>query len=202
MFEKHEIKFMEYYLKCSDHEWKKHLFSGEGLFKVLYPFPPRNIIGPRFVSNGSIQGDVFSMESIAFEQKASEPQKRFYNLLLNNNPVRAKHYLLVVINGLKLWKKDIDALRTLLHHMKKGESELRKEERDIIDHFTADGILSHIPRALMKHLPHIFERISADCQSFEKMVADVEAAVRELHNDENIIETYLHDRKKDTPFLF
>ena len=200
MFMRPRIKFMEYYAKCSDHDWKRSFDSRDGLFRVVFRQPPKQIIGPTFTKNRQIVGDLWAMEVSAFYGSASDEQVKLYDLLCSKNVPRSREYLLHVINALERWKADVKHLQGFLHYFK--EDEMRKEEGRLSHFAHQDVIIRNVPSILREHFPEHFARIDRDYSNIRQLVQDIEVTIKDLHSAEDFIEAYLSKLKRELHFLF
>lgn len=204
------------YAKMNHKKWLKYLYSDKGLFKRHNG--AAQIVGPSVTDDGSITGDVFSMETMTFGMKCSPEQMDFYQALLKENEVRAQEYLLVMIEALDKWKDDMVKIQNFIDSVEKGEKIIEYEE-DILKLENDISGVSDNPvetvKSVMKHFPGIVGN-GFDLGRFlntstldevreygvKKYLDVLKSAEKTLKDKVKHLKDYVDQQKRIRPFLF
>lgn len=194
----------------SKQDWKKRLLSNQGLFhKVIRDIKTGSInyVGPRIMGsyeNMDFGGDMFLTELMVFEEHATKEQKMFFELLLKNRPIRAREYVLTVINAIDTWKKDVKQLNDLYIFLEQ-ENEQIKKEGEIVKSLLR---FRDFDRARMKkHMNNILRDLGI-INKIQEIDFDILNLIKKIKETEKVLEfknrlgDYLKQLKKNMPFLF
>jgi hypothetical protein len=177
-------------------DWNIYIFSDQGVFSTINS-DKRIIAGPRLVSEGRVTGDMLVIETNLFMTRSTPEQKAFYNFLERTESIKARQYLLVMVGGYDIWKRDLSILKEFYNKWKEGKKLLEEEKDDL----TKDDI---------DRLNRLKELIgsSLGMQDIEKIIADMLDSINIINKEEETLQRFMNNLKnhielieKNFPFL-
>ena len=196
-----EQKIPELKLIENEKDWNEALADEKNpLFKINRN--PKPLTGPRISGPKVMSGDLFFMEETAFYGCATPNQQEFYDLLKKINPIKAKQYLLTIIDALDLWKKDMEIIEETLRALNQESSSINKEIEQLLEKLNYAEKMN-IPKALKKHIPeHMFDIDITEEHVKGASSVLTAAIINQLEPKRRYLQDFLEIKKKDMPFLF